>query len=574
VLIDARSVPAGAEFTCDLCVVGAGPAGIAIVDRLRGSGLSIVLLESGGFHPELPTQQLFRGENRGRAYYRLDACRFRLFGGSTNRWGGWCRPLEAVDFTRRDWLPWSGWPIGDDALEPYTADTAKLFELSDPRFDLGFWRDRLPSPFALDGTDFENALFQYSPETNFGDVYRAQLATAPTVRVLLHANLTQIELVPGSSRVGCLRVAALTGGRFAVRPRAVVLAAGGIENARLLLASHNDRPAGLGNEHDRVGRFFMEHVHVPAGHWLASPAAADRRFYRKAAYADAVLRGVITPTAAAQERHRLLATSIAVEPASYSFGSPFLGWPPPVTFGAIGLYRRMRAGSLKIFAENLKRRAEGLVGMPIRLRTWNAARAARRRAGARAEAGPIYSLYFRAEQAPDPASRVALSGRRDVLGVPETRLDWRISPLDVDSISGWLRVMDRDVRARGLGSLIAPADGWLNAIIGGPHHMGTTRMSADPRNGVVDADCRVHSVENLYVAGSSVFTTAGYANPTFTLVALALRLADTLGERLRARHSVQAGPLGAGRVYPTRDDGRLAQPQTRRIDEADPLELD
>ena len=255
------------------------------------------------------------------------------------------------------------------------------------------------------------------------------------------------------------------------------------------------------------------------------------------------MRGVITPTPAARERHRLLATSIAVESASYSFGTPFLGWPPPVTFGPIGLYRRMRAGSLKALAENLKRTSERLAGVPIRLRTWNAARVARRRGGGPGEAGPLYSLYFRAEQAPDPASRVMLSARRDALGVPEIRLDWRISSLDVDSIAGWLRVLDRDVRARGLGRLVAPPEGWQNAIIGGPHHMGTTRMSANPRDGVVDADCRVHSVDNLYVAGSSVFTTGGYANPTFTLVALALRLADTLGERLRARYSIRAGPL-------------------------------
>jgi choline dehydrogenase-like flavoprotein len=537
-LIDARSLTVGREFACDLCVVGAGPAGITIVDRLRDSGLSIVLLESGGFHPELGTQGLFGGKNEGRAYFRLDACRFRLFGGSTNRWGGWCRPLEAVDFARRDWLPWSGWPIDVQTLAPYDAAVARLFELTDARFDLASWRDRLPVPLPLDDTDFENAVFQYSPETNFGESYRARILAAANVTTLLHGNLTQIRMDPDSSRVGVLRVATLTGREFSIRPRAVVLAAGGIENARLLLASRADRPQGLGNECDMVGRFFMEHLHVPAGHMLAAPSAGGRKFYRKATYNGAQVRGVVAPTAAAQERRRLLSSAIAIEAASYSFGTPFVGWPPPVTFGPIKLYRKLRAGRLAVLAEAVKQNAERVSGLPARVRTWQAALGARARGGSGAASGRLYSLYFRSEQAPDAASRVALADARDALGMPKIRLDWRLNPIDIGSITGWLDAFDRDLRARGLGRVIAPLDGWQSHIIGGPHHMGTTRMSADPRHGVVDADCRVHSVDNLYVAGSSVFTTGGYANPTFTLVALALRLADTLRARLRD------GPLG------------------------------
>jgi choline dehydrogenase-like flavoprotein len=137
---------------------------------------------------------------------------------------------------------------------------------------------------------------------------------------------------------------------------------------------------------------------------------------------------------------------------------------------------------------------------------------------------------------------VTLGDRRDALGMPEVRLDWRIAPTDTDAITRWLDIFDRDVRARGMGEVIAPAPGWERAIIGGPHHMGTTRMSADPRHGVVDGDCRVHTVDNLYVAGASVFATGGYANPTFTLVALALRLADTLRERLSSEYSVSSNP--------------------------------
>jgi choline dehydrogenase-like flavoprotein len=526
-VINARDVAPGTEIGCDLCVVGAGPAGIAIADRLRESGLTVVLVESGGFDPELPTQRLFRGTNVGHDYYHLDACRFRVFGGSTNRWGGWCRPLERVDFSKREWLPYSGWPITNDALVPYQADTAALFELTDARFDFASWRDRLPAPFSLDDTDFESVFFQYSPETNFGEAYRARLLASSNVKIVIYANLTRIELDADSRRVGRLWFSTLTGRTCSVVPKAVVLAAGGLENARLLLASDADRPTGIGNEHGNVGRFFQEHLHVPAGHLLVRRGASSPRFYRKAAYNGVIVRGVIAPTPAAQERHRLPATSIAIETEGYNFGTPFLGWPPAVTFPPINAYRRYRTGRFREFAETLKRNAERASGLTTRLRTWQRARAAR----AAGDASPderAYSVYFRSEQVPDPDSRVTLSRRRDALGMPEITLDWRVNQTDIDAITGWLAAFDRDVRSR--------------RIIGGPHHIGTTRMSADARSGVVDEHCRVHSVANLYVAGSSVFATGGYANPTFTLVALALRLADTLRERLREKSTIGSVP--------------------------------
>jgi choline dehydrogenase-like flavoprotein len=297
-----------------------GSSGVAIVDRLRESGLSIVLLESDGFDPEVATQRLFRGENHRHDYYRLDACRLRLFGGSTNRLGGWCRPLDAVDFERRDWVPWSGWPIGEETLKPCYADAARLLELPDSHFDMPTWQDRLPAPFSLEGSNFENVVFQYSPKTNFGETYRARLLAAPNVTTLLHANLTEMELSAESSRVGLLRVAPLTGRRCSIRPRVVMLAAGGIENARLLLVSKNDRPAGLGNEFDLVGRFFMEHLHVSVGHLLAAPSAGDRRLYGRAKYDGVEAGGVIIPTAAALGRHQPPACNIDRNRSSEFFG--------------------------------------------------------------------------------------------------------------------------------------------------------------------------------------------------------------------------------------------------------------
>ncbi len=533
-LIDTRFVANNAGFDCDLCVVGAGPAGISIVDRLRNSGLSIILLESGGFNLELPTQKLYRGEIHGRPYFRLDACRWRLFGGSSNRWGGWCRPLEPIDFDKREWLPHSGWPITADTLQPYISDASKLLELTSHSFEFRDWQNRLSKPLDLSGTDFENIVFQFSPETNFGEVYRDRLINDPDIKVFVYANVTDIRLEPQSNRVGTLRASTLTGRTINVRPRATALATGGIENARLLLASQRDRSAGLGNQNDLVGRFFMEHLHVPVGHLLTPPGAFHSEFYRKTQYGPARLRGVIAPRATAQNSAHLLGTSIAIEPPRYSFGTPFVGSPPALTFPPAELYKRFRKGRLARLSERARRAIEMVQALPIKMQTSRAARGASRRVSEDDRQGRnLHSLYFRAEQAPAAINRVSLSSTRDALGVQETRLDWSVTQQDTNSIQAWLKAFSRDVRARGLGQVVAPAEGWEDVIIGGPHHMGTTRMSDDPRNGVVDADCRVHSIENLYVAGSSVFATGGYTNPTFALVALALRLADTLKVRLR-----------------------------------------
>ena len=498
------------------------------------------MLEGGGTEIGARSQRLYNGQNEGQSYFRLDACRWRVLGGTTNRWGGWCRPLDPQDFEARDWLPYSGWPIGAQDLQPYYAEAARFLELPNACFELSDWHERLSRPIPLEGTHFGNTLFQFSPDSNMPLAIGPSIWQADNVRTLIHANATDIRLDPVSRRVGSIKVVTPGGKTMTVHPKAVVLAAGGIENARLLLASRKDSACGLGNETDAVGRYFMEHIHAPFGHLLASPRLFDRQFYRKTNLGDVRLRGLMTPTAAARDEHRMLPTSIAIESPSFSFGTPFVGWPPPLIFAAAKYYKRLRRRGINSPAERLRQMAERAAALSNYLSTWRSARAARAQAGV----GPnekLYSLYFRAEQAPDPANRIVLSDRRDALGMPESQLIWNIKPADEAGVFGWLKVLTEDFRARGLGRVLGPAGDWKAGITGGPHHMGTTRMSANPHTGVVDSDCRVHSVENLFVAGSSVFATGGYVNPTFTIVALSLRLADILKKRLSSVPEVAAG---------------------------------
>jgi choline dehydrogenase-like flavoprotein len=353
------------------------------------------------------------------------------------------------------------------------------------------------------------------------------------VRTLLGANVTGLEVTSESDHVAGVQIRTFTGRSFSVRARATVLAAGGIENARLLLASNGERRTGVGNEHDLVGRFFMEHLHVAAGHLLPSSSAVDWRFYRRSHGAEADVRGAIAATAQAQRRHRLLAASIVIEPEAYLSGTPFLGVPPELTVPLARAYRRLGRGRAARVADRARAAAEWSWRYWRYTATALEARSARSRAPG-VGGPPLRTLYFRTEQAPDRDNRVALDRRRDALGMPRVELRWGLREADTRSIAGWLQTFDATARERGIGRVLGPREDWAEHVVGGPHHMGTTRMAADPRRGVVDADCRVHSSENLYVLGSSVFPTGGYANPTLTIVALALRLAEHLRASLTA----------------------------------------
>lgn len=270
--LDARGVADGATLDADICIVGAGAAGITIARELRGGPLSVLVLESGGLRNDARTQDLARGEISGHAYPPLESARVRVFGGSTTHWSGWCRPLDPVDFERRPAVPHSGWPIDYDDLDVYYARAQSICQLGPYEYGGRHWADATAaSLLPLEGGAFETSVFRFSPPTNFGRVYREPLARARNVRVLLHANATRIATSENAARVERLHVATLSGRRFEVRARRFVIACGGIDNARLLLASD------VGEADGAVGRFFAEHPHAPVA--LAVLPAGVARVY-------------------------------------------------------------------------------------------------------------------------------------------------------------------------------------------------------------------------------------------------------------------------------------------------------
>jgi choline dehydrogenase-like flavoprotein len=488
VIEDARGLPDAHTLGCDVCVVGAGAVGIALARALAGSKLRVCLLESGGMQADPATQALYAGRVFGRAYFPLDECRTRRFGGSTHCWLGVCRPLVPADLEARDWVPHSGWPFGFEVLAPWYERAHEVCRLED--FDYRGERWGSPERPALPlGADVETRVFQLAPN-RFDTLYREELARARNLEAYLFANAVELEVDESAQRVTALRAATLAGRSFRVRARRFVLAAGGIENARLLLASRARRPEGLGNAHGLVGRYFMEHPHVVCGAFLPSRADLDLGLYLAHAAGRVSVQGHLAATEAARRRLRML-----------DFAA-FLG----------------ESAELPEFERALAPVIRELDGQ-----------------GASPAERAIF-LVAQCEQAPNEHSRVRLGDDADALGVPRVQLEWRLGAQDKRSARLAGELLARALGAAGLGRLqllLSDDDHvWPEELSGGRHHMGTTRMHDDPRQGVVDAHCRVHGLLNLHVAGSSVFPTAGAASPTLTAVALALRLADHLAREL------------------------------------------
>lgn len=522
---DAREIEDGTEIACDLAIAGAGAAGITLARALAGSNLRICVLESGGLEYEEPVQDLYRGRNAGLPYFDLDVCRLRFLGGSTNHWGGRCRPLDELDLEPRPWVPLSGWPFSRAALEPYYREAQTICQLGRYDYRAAAWLGPGQEALPFDPAKVVSRVWQYSPPTLFGEVYRDELEAA-NVDLILHANVVEIEANEGGTEVAALRVATLEGRRLTVRSRVYVLACGGLENPRLLLASNRQINVGLGNQRDLVGRYFMEHPHANAARALVVDPAVLAFYTRgQGAGGDPGLEvvGCLNLSPERQRAEELLNFD-ALFTVDNIGDSGYAALRRIWNAAERGAWPEDLAGDLWQALSDFGDTAAGLMGR-FGLREYRPDHAG-------------FRMWCSAEQAPNPDSRVRLGDERDALGLPRIVLEWRLTELDKRSLRAGHQAIAEELGRTGLGRLqiddwlMADLTTWSPTLEGGHHHMGTTRMSADPAHGVVDADGRVHGIANLYVAGSSVFPTSGSANPTLTIVALALRLAAHLKTRL------------------------------------------
>ncbi len=509
-----RSDDSEGDFHCDICIAGAGAAGVTLALQLAAQKHDVVLLEAGGFDYEEETQDPYVAENVGRDYHDIATTRLRFLGGSTNHWGGMCTHLEPHDFEKRDWVPYSGWPISFDDLKPW-------YELAHPWLELGpfdYRRDAISpdgtSYLDVDETRLRHKMWHYSrPPTGFGTQYRERLETSPSIDLLLHANLVDIELGELSNEVERFIIQSYEGKRATVRAKQFVLALGGLENPRLLLNARGERSTGLGNERDLVGRFFMEHLNADAGQ-VATEDDAWGGSYDSLFLGDRQYRAFLQPSVREQEQRKILGSAVGLGPLFYARER---------STAYESLHKIKMAWLRRQLPENLGKHITNLITDAFGLKQ-----------ALEERFDPTIYLYTEAEQAPNPDSRVLLANERDALGMQRLQLDWRLSEIDKRSIRELAYLIGHEIGRLDKGRVGLPL--WLldeeiakdDPMLGGYHHMGTTRMGSDASNGVVDADCRVFSTNNLFIAGSSVFTTGGAANPTLTIVALALRLADHL----------------------------------------------
>jgi choline dehydrogenase-like flavoprotein len=493
-LIDAEQLEPGTTLSADLVIVGGGMAGIALGRQIADAGRRVAILESGGESADPRTQDLYAGTmtvGTGGRSERLDeyltASRVRCFGGSGNVWGAKCGPLDPIDFEQRSWVPHSGWPISRADLQPYYDRACALLEL--PRFDMPSDQPATEPIFGGASRSFTRRTRAYTRYTGalpggpYND-YKAAAAAHQRIAVYLHANVTRIALSADGRGVESLDVRTLNGKAHTVRGRTYVLAAGGIENVRLMLASNDLARHGIGNHSDWLGRGFQGHTTVVREGTSVWTTRTD------AALADFDLMKTDGP-------HTVLGVSDGLQRATRRLN---------FTVTLIGTAKAPDAASAAV-----TRLAQHLAG---------------------ASQPSHRSIYFMTEHAPDRDSRIVLDPEaHDALGMPRVRLDMRHAAIELETLERSAALLATELGRLGIGRLHWGGDrkDWAESMKSlSRHHMGATRMSSSRSNGVVDEHGCVHGVSNLYVAGSSVFPTSGITNPTLTLLALGFRLGDRL----------------------------------------------
>lgn len=530
---DMRAVEPGSVLETDLVIVGTGPAGLSIAREFSGSRVRVVLLESGGLAESATIAPREEFESIGMPrVMEPRLVRNRVFGGSSYSWSGKCRTFDDIDFERRAWVPYSGWPVGRADLSPYADRAAALMNLGPNAYDSALW-DVLGKarPYQEVSTDLLVPCFwQFArdPEQpmeflRFGRRFQSEVAE--NIETYVNATVTHLNTDSNGRTLTSMEITSAPGRTALIVPKVAVLAAGGLENARLLLASNRIRPNGVGNDNDLVGRFLMDHPRISLGHYSAAASRAIQArlglfqhknngktyFYSHGLALSPELqrKKQLLNCAAYLSEHRAENDPWDALKRLYSHRSSDVlkdirrGIADPLIL-AEGVYRRVVDG------RNVRHKIDKLV------------------------------VDCLVEQLPDPDSRVTLSERKDELGQAVARLDWKISELERRSVAELAGVLARELARIGLDSPTPPgwlADGRMEmAFTDTAHPIGTTRMSDDPTQGVVDRNCRLHETAGVYVAGSSTFPTASHANPTLMIVSLALRLAD----RIKLEHFGQA----------------------------------
>lgn len=482
-ITDSRDLPSGHTIRKPVCVFGSGPAGLSLALRLSAQGLDVVIVEAGGREVEQESQDFYRGAVVGDPYFDLDEARLRMLGGTSMHWTGVCRTLDPIDFKHERCFEHAGWPIGHDDLSPYLPDASEILNIS------GDFLDEAVSPEVV----FREHKLTDPEPLRFADKYESEIQSSSRIDLVLHAAL--VNLVHDEGIVRRAEVRTSNGKTLWVEADFFALCLGGIENSRALLWINERNDRKLVANHDMIGRFWMEHPDLYCGQAIVFEKA--RRFL-------------------SFEKN----DSMKREKWKAFFGlNQSVMEDRDLPNHALAFYGLSSRKGLKGLVQDIACVAPQLaIGIAHGI-------------GKDVICGS--ALFVQAEQIPDPNNRITLGIDKDSFGVPRPSIYWRKTALDLDFLRRWLITFGAAFAESDLGRIK-----YLDWVFedGAPvpvkhdsahyHHMGGTRMSLSPDHGVVDPDLRVYGTRNLYVGGSSVFSTSGWANPTLPIVQLSLRLGD------------------------------------------------
>jgi choline dehydrogenase-like flavoprotein len=553
------------SMSTEVAVVGAGPAGIVTALKLARSGLDVLLIESGDRHQSTTAQELSEAaswDHDRHADPRLAVS--RQLGGTSNIWGGRCVPFDPIDFVPRPQSGMARWPVTYDLFEKYFAEACQWLVCGRCVFDAVDIPGARPGivPGFTDGEVLNSTLERWSLPTNFAEVYGSELASCPRLRVVTGLTCVKISCERGSSLATGLECVTQSGRRAMVAAKQVVIACGGLESTRLLLASEGPQGGALGNHSDHLGRYYMAHIEGVAANVRFNTDPRQTIYGYERDIDGVYVRRRFTFSEEVQQEQDLpnIALSLAnPELADASHRSGMLSLVYLMLMSPLGSYAAPDAQRLSLTGMKIPGSPYGGCDIsPVSQHLYNILREplatskfaltfGYRRLLARGRKVPGFSVYsdsnvypleYHAEHLPNRSSRVTLSDKTDRLGLRQLDVDIRFSRSEVEGVARALDVFDKYLRQSELGQLeyvvSDVADAIANRAGGGFHQIGTTRMSTRAEDGVVDTNLAIHTVENVHVVSSSAFVTSGQANSTFMIVVLALRLADHLGVVMRS----------------------------------------
>jgi choline dehydrogenase-like flavoprotein len=522
-LIDLHSLPAGQEFQSDLLIVGGGIAGLVLADALRGSGRQVDVLEAGGESLEPESQALYAAEMGATPHLGTTEGRFRVYGGSSTRWGGQLLPLAEHDFAPRTHVPNSGWPLDSAELLPYLAQCERLLGVNPAPYD-GSLLKKLPQPGPqITETGLQLRFSKWAPFRcrNVARSLGLRCQQDPATRIFLHASVVAIDLHGDGRHVEAVQVRTLQGAAFCFRARQVVIAAGTIETSRLLLASRGVHSQGIGNHSDQLGRWFHDHLSVKAA--LLQPRRRRELLQRLAPWYFGDTRHTVklesTPNWQARQGCLNVMGHLVFEAPDTS-GFAWLRQQLQARQSGLSEAHAVSAPDLlKLPGESLDM-AYMAWKLLVRKRRW-------------CPSGGSINLYIDTEQQPNSESRILLSDNRDSLGMPKAVVQWQWGEPERHAFASYRELFLSQWQSWNFGPItwletFEPTSNWRANVSGTYHLMGGTRMANNPSQGVVNSQLCVHGIDNLFLASCSVFPTGGSSNPTLTLMQLTLRLSELL----------------------------------------------